>query len=187
VPFPSSKDSATEAIKQLTCTLSHPQPAGPCARVDSEQLLALKKLVTTPYRFVMPATPHHMVRRSAAPQNFSKDILEETVQQANHVFYLPVWPSFMPVLLAPMDKQVIIMPEMANAVICPDTGKSLKHHELITLLIYKTQWMILTAKSKATTPSSSSEGKMYYQDAKLHMVPLWWTARRTRKKWILLV
>jgi hypothetical protein len=29
------------------------------------------------------------------------------------------------------------MPEMSNAVICPETGKSLKHQELITKLRYK--------------------------------------------------
>jgi hypothetical protein len=33
--------------------------------------------------------------------------------------------------------KVIILPEMANAVICPETGKSLKHQELITKLRYK--------------------------------------------------
>jgi hypothetical protein len=30
---------------------------------------------------------------------------------------------------------------MANAVICPETGKSLKHQELITKLKHKTRWM----------------------------------------------
>jgi hypothetical protein len=30
---------------------------------------------------------------------------------------------------------------MANAVICPETGKSLKHQELITELKYKNNWM----------------------------------------------
>jgi hypothetical protein len=34
---------------------------------------------------------------------------------------------------------------MANAVICPDTGKSLKHQELITKLRYKIKWMRSTA------------------------------------------
>jgi hypothetical protein len=43
------------------------------------------------------------------------------------------------------NKQIIIMPEIANAVICPDTGKSLKHSELITLLRYKIRWMRSTA------------------------------------------
>jgi hypothetical protein len=82
-----------------------------------------------------------MARRIAAPEIFSQDMLEETVQQANHVFYLPIGPSGTPVLLAPTNTPVIIMPEMSNAFICPRTGKYLKHHELITLLNYKIQWM----------------------------------------------
>jgi hypothetical protein len=42
-------------------------------------------------------------------------------------------------------EQVIIMPEMANALICPDIDKSLKHSELITLLRYKMGCMRLTS------------------------------------------
>jgi hypothetical protein len=34
---------------------------------------------------------------------------------------------------------------MANAVTCPETGKSLKHQELITKLKYKLKWMRSTA------------------------------------------
>jgi hypothetical protein len=34
---------------------------------------------------------------------------------------------------------------MVNAVICPETGKSLKHQELITKLRYKIKWMRSTA------------------------------------------
>jgi hypothetical protein len=37
------------------------------------------------------------------------------------------------------------MPEMANAVICPETGKSLKHQDFITKLRYKIKWMRSTA------------------------------------------
>jgi hypothetical protein len=44
VPFPSSRDLATEAAKQLTYALVNPQPAGPFAQVGDEQLIALKKL-----------------------------------------------------------------------------------------------------------------------------------------------
>jgi hypothetical protein len=40
---------------------------------------------------------------------------------------------------------IIIMLEMANAVICPDTGKSLKHNELITKVRYRIKWMRSTA------------------------------------------
>jgi hypothetical protein len=37
------------------------------------------------------------------------------------------------------------MPEMANAVICPETGKLLKHQELTTKLRYKIKWMRSTS------------------------------------------
>jgi hypothetical protein len=57
-------------------------------------------------------------------------------------FSFPLVPSDTPVIVQPTkNKQMIIMPEMANAVICPDTGKSLEHSELITLLRYKISWM----------------------------------------------
>jgi hypothetical protein len=39
------------------------------------------------------------------------------------------------------NEQIIIMPEMANAAICPETGKSLKHQELITQIRYKIKCM----------------------------------------------
>jgi hypothetical protein len=83
-----------------------------------------------------------MVRRSAGQHNSSQDMLDKTVQQENHLFYLPIGPSVTPVVLkTTKNEQDIIMPEMANAVICPDTGKSLKHSELITSLRYKIIWM----------------------------------------------
>jgi hypothetical protein len=37
------------------------------------------------------------------------------------------------------------MPEMANAVICSDTGKLLKHNEIITKVRYRIKWMRSTA------------------------------------------
>jgi hypothetical protein len=87
-----------------------------------------------------------MVRRSAGTLNLSQDVLEETVQQGIRVFSLPIRPSDTHVVLKPTKiEQIIIMPEMANAVICPDTGKSLKHNELITLLWHKIRWMRSTA------------------------------------------
>jgi hypothetical protein len=55
-------------------------------------------------------------------------------------------PSNTPVILQPTkNEQIIIMPVMANAVIFPDTGKWLKHSELITFLRYKIRWMRSTA------------------------------------------
>jgi hypothetical protein len=98
----------------------------------------------TPHRrLVTPQTPHGMVRRSARQQNLSQDMMAETLAQANHCFSItantkinhPSTPK----------AESVILPEMANAVICPGTGRSLKHQELITKLKYKTHWMKSTA------------------------------------------
>jgi hypothetical protein len=86
-----------------------------------------------------------MVTRSSAPHNLSYDILAETVQQANHVLSLPTEPAIKTANSAIKNEPVILMPEMSHAIICPETGKSLKHQELITLLIYKIRWMGSTA------------------------------------------
>jgi hypothetical protein len=77
-----------------------------------------------------------MVKKSASPPNLSDDILAETVQQASHVFSVTIGPAIKTVKNAPKNEPVIIMPEMANTVICPDTCKSLKHQKLITRFRY---------------------------------------------------
>jgi hypothetical protein len=69
----------------------------------------------------------------------------ETVQRANHAFSLPTGPSIRSPAENTKDTPIIIMPEMANAVICPDTGKYLNHQELITILRYNIKWMPSTA------------------------------------------
>jgi hypothetical protein len=50
------------------------------------------------------------------------------------------------------------MPEMANAVICPDTGKSLKHIQLMTLLRYKIRWMRSTANESGCLAKGLKRG-----------------------------
>jgi hypothetical protein len=65
----------------------------------------------------------------------------ETIQQANRVLSLPTGPTIRSPTKNAQDTPIIIMPEMANAVICPDTGKSLIHQELITMLWYTIKWM----------------------------------------------
>jgi hypothetical protein len=80
-----------------------------------------------------------MVRHSAGQKyNVSQDMIAETINQVNH---------FLSISTNPVrgNNQVIILPEMANAVICPSTGKSLRHQELITKLRYKIKWMRSTA------------------------------------------
>jgi hypothetical protein len=87
-----------------------------------------------------------MVRRSASQKyNLSQDMIAETINQANHCFSFPMTPSNKTQKKVINNDQIIIMPEMANAVICPETGKSLKHQELITKLRCKIKWMRSTA------------------------------------------
>jgi hypothetical protein len=101
----------------------------------------------TPHRrAVTPPTPHVMVIRSAGQKyNLSQDMIAATVHQANHCFSIPTTPGPKNIENVNGNNQVIIMPEMANAAICPETGKSLKHQELITKLRYKIKWMLSTA------------------------------------------
>jgi hypothetical protein len=99
----------------------------------------------TPHRRVVtPQTPDGMVRFSARQQNLSQDMMAETLAQANHYFLFQPTPKS---IIHPSTPKTgsVILPEMSNAVICPETGKSLKHQELITKLKYKVQWMRSTA------------------------------------------
>jgi hypothetical protein len=92
----------------------------------------------TPHRrIVTPQKPHGMVRRSSRQQNLSQDMMAEAVSQANHCFSISAGTKISH-STTPTIKSVTL-PEMANAVICPETGKSLKHQELITKLKYKIQ------------------------------------------------
>jgi hypothetical protein len=69
-------------------------------------------------------------------------MMAESLHQAHHCFSI-----------SPNERKkcsithgnIIMMPEMTNAVFCPDTGKSLKHNKLITKLRYKSKWMRSTA------------------------------------------
>jgi hypothetical protein len=63
-----------------------------------------------------------------------------------------------PVMLVPTNKQVTIMPEMVNAVICPDTVKSLEHNELLILLRYKIRWIRSTANKIARLTQGIKRG-----------------------------
>jgi hypothetical protein len=97
-------------------------------------------------RAVTPQTPHVVVRRSAGQQhNVSQDMIAETISQVNHCFSISTNPKPKHSTILSGNNQVIILLEMANAVICPETGKSLKHQELITKLRYKIKWMRSTA------------------------------------------
>jgi hypothetical protein len=87
-----------------------------------------------------------MVRRSAGQKyNLSQDMIAETINQANHCFSIPTTPRPKTTQQVNGTNPNSIMPEMANAVICPEIGKSLKHQELITKLRFKIKWMRSTA------------------------------------------
>jgi hypothetical protein len=72
-------------------------------------------------------------------------MISETINQANHCFSIATDPKPKNTIKVNGNHQIILLPEMANAVICPETSKSLKHQELITTLRYKIKWMRSTA------------------------------------------
>jgi hypothetical protein len=72
-------------------------------------------------------------------------MIAETINQENHCFAFPAQPKTQYSKNPSDNTRVILMPEMANEVICPETGKSLKHQEIITNLRYKIKWMRSTA------------------------------------------
>jgi hypothetical protein len=84
-----------------------------------------------------------MVRRSARQQNLSQDVMAETISQANHCFSISAQTKY--THPSSTNTDIIISPDITNAVICPEAGKSLKHQELITKLRYKIKWMRSTA------------------------------------------
>jgi hypothetical protein len=73
----------------------------------------------------------------------AQDMMAETLSQVNHCFSISAKTKY----THPPNNNtdILISPEMASAVICPENGKSFKHQELIKKLRHKTKWM----KSKA--------------------------------------
>jgi hypothetical protein len=150
-PLAPQDEIENNAPQRVQTTVSPPRVAG----TDQEQisLQHISPSQSTPNshrrqqkpvrRIVTPQTPHVMVRRSARQQNVSQDMMAETINQANHCFSISSQTKYTHQPSTSTD--TIILPEMANAVICPETGKSLKHHELITKLRYKIKWMRSTA------------------------------------------
>jgi hypothetical protein len=72
-------------------------------------------------------------------------MMAETINQTNHCFAISAQPQTQYTKKSNNNTEVILLPEMENAVICPETGKSRKHQELITKLRYKIKWMRSTA------------------------------------------
>jgi hypothetical protein len=141
------------APQRVHITVSPPRVAGTDAELIS--LHSNTSLQTTPKshrrqktparHVVIPQTPHAMVRRSARQHNLSQDMMAETISQANHCFAIPAQPQTQYFKNPSDNTKVILMPEMANAVICPETGRSLKHKELITKFRYRIKRIRYTA------------------------------------------
>jgi hypothetical protein len=94
-------------------------------------------------RVITPQTPHGMVRRSARQHNLSQDMMAETLAQANHCFTLSTNTTYNH--SSNPKTAIVLLPEMVNAAICPETETSLKRQELITKLKYKIKWTRSTA------------------------------------------
>jgi hypothetical protein len=87
-------------------------------------------------------TPHVMGFLSAGQQyNLSQDVMAETISQANNCFSTSTHPKNQNSKTSISSKETIIFSEMVNALIFPETGRSLKHQELITKLRNKIKWM----------------------------------------------
>jgi hypothetical protein len=142
------------APQRVQTTVSPPRVAGTDAEpiylqpISSSQSTpnSYRRQKTPARRIVTPQTPHVMVLHSARQQNVSQDMMAETINQANHCFAISAQPKTQYSKKPSDNTEVILLPEMANAVIFPETGKSLKHQELITKLRYKIKWMRSTAK-----------------------------------------
>jgi hypothetical protein len=70
MPFPSTKDVATEATRQLTHVILHPQLAGTFTRVGDDQMLALERLAA----IFEGALPKHR-KNPTPPQSKSTTVI----------------------------------------------------------------------------------------------------------------
>jgi hypothetical protein len=123
------------APQRVQTTVSPPRVAGTDA--DQISLGPNSSLQSTPNshcrqktparRIVTPQTSHGMVRCSTRQHNLSQDMMAETIDQANHCFVNSAQPKTQYTKEPSDNTEVIILPEMANAVVCPATCKSLKH------------------------------------------------------------
>jgi hypothetical protein len=154
VVIPPTDGVENAAPPRVQYTVSPPRVANTTALQMSPQTNASshstqnshRRQKTPARRAVTPPTPHVIVRRSAGQQhNLSQDMIAETISQANHFFSISTNPEPKNSTILSGNNKVIILPEMANAVICPETGKPLKHQELIKKLRYKIKWMRSTA------------------------------------------
>jgi hypothetical protein len=77
IPFPSSRDLATQAATELTHALLNQQPAGSFCQVGDEQAIALRKLAT-----IFEASKPNKVNKQLTPQNEEGNNAPQRVQTA---------------------------------------------------------------------------------------------------------
>jgi hypothetical protein len=75
LPFPSSRDLATQAASDLTHALLHPQPAGPFFKVVNEQTIALKRLAS-----IFEGTKQQKSKTILTPTNGIENTAPQRVQ-----------------------------------------------------------------------------------------------------------
>jgi hypothetical protein len=75
LPFPSSRNLATQAAADLTHALLHPQPAGPFCQVGDEQTIALKRLAS-----IFVSTKQRNTNNPLAPQDGIENNAPQRVQ-----------------------------------------------------------------------------------------------------------
>jgi hypothetical protein len=75
LPFPSSRELATQAAADLTHALLNPQPAGPSCQVGDEQAIALRRLAN----IFVSAKPKNS-NNTLAPQNEIENNAPQRVQ-----------------------------------------------------------------------------------------------------------
>jgi hypothetical protein len=101
-------------VANTTAQQIPPQPT-----TSSHSTLNSHRRQQTPLRRVVtPPTPHVMVRCSAGQQhNMSQEMIAETISRENHCFSISTNQEPKDSTKPSGNNQVIIMPEMANAVI----------------------------------------------------------------------
>jgi hypothetical protein len=75
LPFPSSRELATQAAEDLTHTLLNPQPAGPFCQVIDKQAITLRKLAN-----IFASAKPKNVNNKLAPQDEIENSAPQRVQ-----------------------------------------------------------------------------------------------------------
>jgi hypothetical protein len=145
--LPPKKKIENSAPQRVQTTVSPPRVASQAPNQTSLQNIITSQSTPNSHRGqqtprrrrVTPQTPHGMARRSARQKKLSQDMMAETLAQANDCFSISAKTKYTHPSNTKAD--VISSPAMANALTFPESGKSLKHQELITKLRHNIKWM----------------------------------------------